>query len=610
MSPKLYQLQPCLPKLPVPELDHTLKLYLKSVQPLVTPEEFKETSRKVKEFRKKEGPQLQKALQARAATTDNWLVQWWEELVYLSGRTPLPVFSNWYGLDRVDPFQRSQVARAANLTSRLVAFRELVRTEKLEPNRVNDTVPLCMAQYARIFGTTRVPKRGMDELVTYDSEHIVVVCLEQFFRVSVYDPKSGKPLAARDLQVHFSRVLSMAESRDPAKEPKVAALTSLPRDEWADLRAEIIDMDRTNAATIEAIETALFIMVLDETEPKELEDLAGSAIVRHSRAMWFDKNFSMIIFKNARMCSNVDHTWADAGVMVHVFDYAFSTESSVDHWVKFQPTDADLKRLGAPERLEWNVTAEVDAACAQALVGLDKLDNTLDLHVLKFQHFGKGFVKRLGVSPDAFCQMALQLAYFRLFGKSVLTYETGATVRFALGRTETVRSCSNESKAFVDAMVDDSVSDEERAAKLRAACKAHVKYLRLATNGEGCDRHMFGLKVLAAGSGMETPAIFDDVAWKKEFVLSSSQTPALSTLGGGFAPLTADGIGASYVVAEDRVWFHISTYKDCPTTSSKVVAEALESALIEMRSAVMSSPKLAKSVSKRVQRVVGENENN
>lgn len=40
-----------------------------------------------------------------------------------------------------------------------------------------------------------------------------------------------------------------------------------------------------------------------------------------------------------------------------------------------------------------------------------------------FNGFGKEQIKKVGCSPDAFIQMALQLAYFKDQGKSSLTYE-------------------------------------------------------------------------------------------------------------------------------------------------------------------------------------------
>lgn len=56
------------------------------------------------------------------------------------------------------------------------------------------------------------------------------------------------------------------------------------------------------------------------------------------------------------------------------------------------------------------------------------------------------------MSPDAYIQMALQLAYFRDSGKFNLTYEASMTRLYREGRTETVRPCTIESTNWVKAM--------------------------------------------------------------------------------------------------------------------------------------------------------------
>jgi len=58
------------------------------------------------------------------------------------------------------------------------------------------------------------------------------------------------------------------------------------------------------------------------------------------------------------------------------------------------------------------------------------------------------------ISPDAYIQMALQLAYYRDAGKFNLTYEASMTRLFREGRTETVRPCTIESSKWVKAMED------------------------------------------------------------------------------------------------------------------------------------------------------------
>ena len=56
-----------------------------------------------------------------------------------------------------------------------------------------------------------------------------------------------------------------------------------------------------------------------------------------------------------------------------------------------------------------------------------------------FDDYGKGEVKKQKLSPDAWVQMALQLAQKRDTGRFRLTYEASMTRLFRDGRTETVR---------------------------------------------------------------------------------------------------------------------------------------------------------------------------
>ena len=37
---------------------------------------------------------------------------------------------------------------------------------------------------------------------------------------------------------------------------------------------------------------------------------------------WFDKSFTMVVFPHAKAGLNVEHSWADAPVMAHVWEYA------------------------------------------------------------------------------------------------------------------------------------------------------------------------------------------------------------------------------------------------------------------------------------------------
>ena len=67
--------QSSLPKLPVPPLQQSLHKYLKAMQPLVNNDEYQKTLLAVKEFGKPNGvgEKLQRKLEERAKTHDNWV---------------------------------------------------------------------------------------------------------------------------------------------------------------------------------------------------------------------------------------------------------------------------------------------------------------------------------------------------------------------------------------------------------------------------------------------------------------------------------------------------------------------------------------------------------
>ena len=66
--------------------------------------------------------------------TTNYVSDWWEEYVYLRGRSPLIVNSNFYGIDAIllNPVA-TQAARAATVISCCLQFRRLIERQELEP---------------------------------------------------------------------------------------------------------------------------------------------------------------------------------------------------------------------------------------------------------------------------------------------------------------------------------------------------------------------------------------------------------------------------------------------------------------------------------------------
>jgi carnitine O-palmitoyltransferase 1 len=185
------------------------------------------------------------------------------------------------------------------------------------------------------------------------------------------------------------------------------------------------------------------------------------------------------------------------------------------------------------------------------------------------------------MSPDAFIQMALQLAYYRDFGKFSLTYEASTTRLYREGRTETVRSCTIESCEWVKSMEKSDCSSEEKIKLLRKACDKHQKGYLDSMTGKGIDRHLFCLYIVSKYLEVDSP--FLDKVFSEPWRLTTSQTPLgqtpktdinkfkqLYTASGGFGPVSNDGYAVSYIILrDDLIFFHVSSKKSSSVTNTE-----------------------------------------
>ncbi|XP_055588648.1 carnitine O-palmitoyltransferase 1, liver isoform isoform X1 [Uranotaenia lowii] len=601
-KPGLYSFQGSLPRLPLPKVDETMSRYLRSVRPLLDDSNYTRMERLAKEFQDTIAPKLQRYLTLKSWWSTNYVSDWWEEYVYLRGRGALMVNSNFYGIDAIFSHPTTiQSARAASVIHMLLQFRRIVERQELEPILVQGLVPLCSWQYERIFNTVRAPGVETDKIIHYqDSNHIVVLHKGCYYKMIIYH--NGRILRPCELQIQIEEILNSSDKPQPGEE-HLASLTASERTKWAKVR-ESIFAKGVNKTSLHLIESAAFVLSLD-TEPFEFDMAHPEKLDNYGRQMlhgngynrWFDKSFTVCVGSNARIGFNAEHTWADAPVMAHVWEFIVAEEAHMNRY------DENGNTLGIPEfeppkpkRLAFDLDNKVALdAINEAYLSAQQLLNDVDLRCYVHSAYGKGLMKKCRLSPDAFLQMALQLAYFRDAGKFSLTYEASMTRLFREGRTETVRPCTIESVAWVNAMSDPKCSVEKRVKLLNEACERHQLGYQDAMCGKGIDRHLFCLYVVSKYLEVDSPFLKEVLSepWR----LSTSQTPHGQTskmdlkkhpncisAGGGFGPVADDGYGVSYIVAgEDLIFFHISSKKACGTTSSERFSQQIARALDDMK---------------------------
>ncbi|KAM4845377.1 carnitine O-palmitoyltransferase 1, liver isoform 1-T3 [Thomomys bottae] len=603
-KPMLYSFQTSLPRLPVPAVKDTVSRYLESVKPLMKEEDFQRMTALAQDFATTLGPKLQWYLKLKSWWATNYVSDWWEEYIYLRGRGPIMVNSNFYAMDLL--FLESthiQAAKAGNVIHAMLLYRRKLDREELKPIRVlGSTVPLCSAQWERLFNTCRIPGEETDTIQHLkDSKHIVVYHRGRYFRVPLYH--GGRLLQPRELEQQMQRILDDPSEPQPG-EAKLAALTAGDRVPWAKCRQTYFRQGK-NKQSLDAVEKAAFFVTLDESEQGRRKEDPMASLDSYAKSLlhgkcydrWFDKSFTLIIFKNGRMGINAEHSWADAPIVGHMWEYVLATDvfalSYAEDGHCRGETNASIPH---PTRLQWDIPEECQAVIETSLSSASLLAEDVDLHSFSFHTFGKGLIKKCRTSPDAFVQMALQLAHYKDMGKFCLTYEASMTRLFREGRTETVRSCTTESCNFVLAMADPTKTVEQRLKLFKLACERHQHLYRLAMTGGGIDRHLFCLYVVSKYLAVDSPFLKEVLSepWR----LSTSQTPhqqvELYDLvknphhvsgGGGFGPVADDGYGVSYIiVGENYIHFHISSKVSSPETDSHRFGKHLTEAMTDILS--------------------------
>jgi len=203
-----------------------------------------------------------------------------------------------------------------------------------------------------------------------------------------------------------------------------------------------------------------------------------------------------------------------------------------------------------------------------------------DCDIILWHHTDHGmeFYKKKRLYADTVVQLAM-LAYLRLHHRPAATYETATTKKYYHGRTETVRSCTPEAIEWAKSMMSRDQASVQRR-KFDVAIEKHNRLMAEAMNGEGCDRHLFGLKILALEQGLPMPDIFTDPAWTKSggdgnFILSSSFI-GYSNVWGGVAAMCADGYGTFYKMEADRITFFLTCWKSSKETNLVLWRDSLE----------------------------------
>ena len=248
---------------------------------------------------------------------EHYFHEYWDE-GYLAYRVPTMINVNPYMILEADPtIDRSPVLRATSLVISLLRYRRSLLENVLRPEKIE------MRPFKNLFSTTRMPRAGEDTIEYFGEQqkHVVFIHNGQFYKFDVLD-QNGNLKSPQDI---YNFVQNLSEYTE-LHEQSITPFSALDRDTWTAVRAKLENLTERNQKNLNIIDSALFVVCLDDEPYEERENIKSnlnrrslgflhgsykpeyveeSAILNLNR--WFDKSIQLIVTKYGDAGINFEH---------------------------------------------------------------------------------------------------------------------------------------------------------------------------------------------------------------------------------------------------------------------------------------------------------------
>uniref|UniRef100_A0A0N4V9R7 Carn_acyltransf domain-containing protein n=1 Tax=Enterobius vermicularis TaxID=51028 RepID=A0A0N4V9R7_ENTVE len=601
-----YHFQKSLRRLPIPKLENTCARLLTAAKPVLSEDKYNALKLKVDQFQKNEGPDLQQTLLEydRKHKDTSYISEAWFD-IYLKSRVPCPVNFNPFMTFAPAPAaaNNDQLSRATNF---IISFGRLKRSldkgilepevYHMNPKKSNTKLfrkicrslpsslswygavlfkafPLDMSQYPSLFGVSRIPKKNKDVLHhCVDARHFLVIRKGKLFSVELFDGEGN--LVPPD-QVHACISTILTNTKSAAPDECVGSLTSLERDRWASVRTELCKLG-DNAAAIATVDNALFAVCLDTLESDDPKEQMESLLTGNDASnRWFDKCFQLIVDCRGNATINFEHSWGDGVAILRLMEESYRDVNKNSFVSPHQPVDLSVEVPRYLKEIKFAFSDEIKAVIREAQKSHLDTVSRLTYSVAVYENLNRDLIKKAKLSPDSLMQLAIQLAFYKLYGEFVPTYESCSTAAFLKGRTECVRSATECTETAVLAITK---SGKNLYEKILNCSKRHSQLVKEAALGQGFDRHLLGLRIVAEMFGKKVPDLYNsqEFNYLNNFILSTSTLTTDTIYLGGFGPVVKNGFGVGYNVTANRMGAAVTAYKD-ERNAEKFCSDLLES---------------------------------
>ncbi|QKV90700.1 choline/carnitine O-acyltransferase [Streptomyces sp. NA02950] len=520
------------PPLPLPSLEASCRQYLRAVRPLQTDEQHRRTSTLVEKLLTGDGPALHEALAAWGRTTGSgWLEPLWVE-TYLEDRRPLPACQSAVLVP-------TQILRPTGVGyARWVAAVALAAVEYTLREGEDDHGDPALLR------ATRIPGLKRDTIADHPaSDYFVVLRAGRMHRVRARWGSRGP----HELEEIMKEILRLP----PATHTPIAALTAARRTEWAVWRDVLVDSGPHNAHVLQTVETAMFVLCLDDAEGQSVAEAAHRFMVGNPASRWHDKAAQIMLDLDGRIGFSFEHSRGDMASFQALT--AHVREKSPEIAVAPQGGRSDVRR----EELCWDDVGPVlERAASKAQQFALAQESRLTTVAARVENAG---TETCGLLADAVVHVAAQLAHVGLRGRPAWAYQPVDMSRYAGGRIEVMRPVSPEMLEFIRLEGENASAEDRRAALIRTATEHRRRQTECIT-GSASERHLFALKTFGEHIFGDHAEMFDDVAWERlhsRLELSTTSVPRMGVV--PFSPGSVDGYGLAYDIGSTGIFCTVIT---------------------------------------------------
>ena len=175
--------------------------------------------------------------------------------------------------------KKEKYGQAAEILYSLFKFKKLIRDRKLTADKEGDE-PLCMSQYAKLFGCNRYPKPNRDVLsFNRYARHVIVLRNGYFFTLNI-ENETEQFLQPEMIRKRLQLICEKADQL-PQNENFIGLFTSANRDVWADAYSSLQKFSDKNKKNLDIIAGAAFVLNLD-SQSVDIHSEASSKLFLHN----------------------------------------------------------------------------------------------------------------------------------------------------------------------------------------------------------------------------------------------------------------------------------------------------------------------------------------